>query len=61
MIQDYYTGEYLKYDDDLKKYIDIKMGQMLIDWARPGKFGVQEADFKLCTSEDFGSSKYLKF
>ena len=26
MIQDYYTGTYLKYDDDLKKYINIQMG-----------------------------------
>ena len=40
MIQNYTSGEYLKYDDNLKKIINIKMGQMLMDWARPGKFGV---------------------
>jgi len=38
MIQDYYTGKYLKYDDDLKKYIKITMGQGLMDWGRPGKY-----------------------
>ena len=32
---------------------------MLIDWARPGKFGVEESDFRLCEAADFDASKFL--
>ena len=59
LVQNYYTGKYLKYDAELKRIIKIEMGQKLIDWARPGKEIHEEVRNKHCEGRDFSGSKYL--
>ena len=60
MIQNYYTSEYLEFNEELQKVITVEIGEKYLDWGKPGLQVTKKAKCRLCEEKDFSSSKYLK-